>query len=115
MVSNSPFVYSSFDTFPDLGCFVDQAGKPTSSRYYVEWERKATAFARRGQHLLLFSPGYIEVRDIDTGRLVWMKELDELRLLGSTSELPMLVAAMTRREDDDSRTERLVEVVYSGN
>jgi hypothetical protein len=104
------------DAFPDLGCFVDQEGKPARSTYYIEWERKATAFARRGPHLLLFSPGYIEVRNIETVRLIRMVPFSELRPLRSgISEGLLLIAVMTGgTEDDGSRTERLVELKYRG-
>jgi CNH domain len=103
--------------FPDLGCFVDQAGNPARTDYYIEWERKATAFARRGPHLLLFSPGYIEVRNIDTGKLFRMVEVNELRLLRSgLTEGRLFVGVMTGgAEADGSRTEKLVELVYHGS
>jgi hypothetical protein len=112
-------VCSSIDTFiPDLGYFVDEAGKPARSTYYIEWERKATAFARRGPHLLLFSPGYIEVRNIETGKLdlVKMVGVNELRPLRSgLTEGRSLVGVMTGgAEDDGSRTEKLVELIYHG-
>lgn len=102
---------------PDLGCFVDQAGNPARSSYYIEWERRAAAFARRGPHLLLFSAGYIEVRSIDTGRLFRMVEVRDLRLLRSgLTEGRLLVGAMTGgTENDGSRTEKLVELVYRGD
>jgi hypothetical protein len=102
--------------YNDLGCFVDQEGKPARSTYYIEWERKATAFARRGPHLLLFSPGYIEVRNIETVRLIRMVPFSELRPLRSgISEGLLLIAVMTGgTEDDGSRTERLVELKYRG-
>jgi RHO1 GDP-GTP exchange protein 1/2 len=116
MVSISPLVCSSLDTFfVDLGCLVDQAGQPADSNYYIEWERKATAFARRGPHLLLFSPGYIEVRNVDTGKLVRMVEANELRLLCSVlTDWLTLVAAVTTRDSDGGHTEKLVELVYCG-
>jgi len=104
--------------YNDLGYFVDEAGKPARSTYYIEWERKATAFARRGSHLLLFSPGYIEVRNIDTGKLdlVKMVGVNELRPLRSgLTEGRSLVGVMTGgAEDDGSRTEKLVELIYHG-
>ena len=116
-VSISPLVYSSFDPFPDFGCFVDHAGKPARSSYYTQWELKASAYARRGPHLLLLSPGYIEVRNIDTGRLVQMAEANEMRLLRSgLTEPGMLVAAMNGgTEDDGGCAEKIVELIYSGN
>jgi hypothetical protein len=103
--------------FPGLGCFVDQAGKPARTDFYIEWERKATAFARRGPHLLLFSPGYIEVRNIDTGKLFRMVEVNELRLLRSgLTEGRLLVGVVTGGADaDGSRTEKLVELIYHGS
>ena len=96
---------------------MDQDGKPARSSYYVEWERKASSFARRGPHLLLFSPGHIEVRDIDTGKLVRMVGTNELRLLRSgLTEGRLLVGVMTGgSEADGGRTERLVEIVYRGD
>ena len=101
---------------------MDQDGKPARTDfYYIEWERKAMAFVRRGPHLLLFSRGYIEVRNIDTGKLFRMVEVNELRLLRSglvDERLP--VGVMTGgAEADGSRTEKLVlvELAYnsSGN
>ena len=114
MVSISPLVCSSFDTFfAGLGCLVDQAGQPADSNYYIEWESKATAFARRGPHLLLFSPGYIEVRNLDTGKLVRMVEANELRPLSSSlTDWLTPVAAITTKDRDGGHSEKLVELVY---
>lgn len=96
---------------------MDHAGRPARTSYYTQWERKASAYARRGPHLLLLSLGYIEVRNIDTGRLAQMAEVNEMRLLRSgLTEPGMLVAAMIGdTEDDGGRTEKIVELLYSGN
>jgi CNH domain len=104
------------DTSPAFGCFVAKDGKPARSSYHIEWERRATAPARRGPHLLLFSPGYLEVRDIETGRLVQIKETNEIRLLRSgLMGAGVLIAAMRGGTDNDGgRTERLVEILYYG-
>jgi len=100
--------------YDGLGCFVDKDGKPAGSCYYIEWERRATAYARRGSHLLLFSSGHIEVRSIDTGKLVRIMEGNELRCLRSGSMEPgILIAAMTgHARDDGGHTEKIVELVY---
>jgi hypothetical protein len=84
----------------------------------MEWERSATSYAHYGLHLLLFSPGYIEVRNIETGKLVRMVAFDDLRdglLRSGWTEWPKLVAAMPRKENDGSYTARLVELGYSGH
>lgn len=93
---------------------MDQAGQPAEANYYIEWERRATAFARRGPHLLLFAPGFIEVRDIDTGKLVRMVEARELRFLCTgLTDCSMPVAAITTNDSNDgSQTEKLVELAY---
>jgi hypothetical protein len=116
MVSISQLVCSSSDTFfADLGCLVDQAGQPADLNYYTEWERKATAFTRCGPHLLLFSSGYIEVRNIDTGKLVRIIEANELRPLSSgLTDWLTPVAAITTKDSDGGHTEKLVELVYCG-
>ena len=94
---------------------MNEDGKPSRSNYFVEWERKATAFARRGPHLLLFSPGYIEVRNVESGRLtlVNMVRVNGLRPLRSgLTEGVLLVGVLTGgSEDDGSRTETLVELI----
>ena len=109
------FRFSSSDIFPGLGYFVDQAGKHSRTDYYIEWECKATAFVRHGPHLLLFSHGYIEVRNINTGKLFRMVEVNELRLLRSAlTEGRLLIGVMAGgAEADGSRTEKLVELVYN--
>ena len=96
---------------------MNEDGKPTDkSSYYIEWERKAKSFARSGSHLLLFSSGYIEVRDIDTGKLICLKELHEMQLLRSGwTEWPKLVAAISSKENDGSHSQKLVELIRSGN
>jgi len=95
---------------------VDQAGQTGDSNYYIEWEHRAKAFVRRGPHLLLFSAGYIEVRNIDTGKLVRMIEVNGLRLLGSgLVDWPMPVAVITTKDRTGEQTEKLVELVYNGS
>jgi len=111
-VSISPFACSSFDPFPDFGCFVDHLGKPARTCYYTQWERRASAYTRRGAHLLLLSPGYIEVRKFDSCKLVQIVETNELRLLRSSLTDPLPIAAMIGgTEDDGGRTEKIVELI----
>ena len=115
-VSISPLARSSFDPFPDFGCFVGQdLGKPARTSYYIQWERRASAYTRREAHLLLLSPGYIEVRKIDSGRLVQIMETNEMRLLRSSLTDPVPIAAMIGgTEEDGGRTEKIVELISNG-
>jgi RHO1 GDP-GTP exchange protein 1/2 len=97
---------------------MDYTGKPARTYYHIEWERRASAYARPsgGPHLLLLSSIYIEVRNIETCKLVQIVEVNDVRLLRSSLTEPgMLIAAMIGgTEDDGGRTEKLAEVVYQG-
>jgi len=104
--------------YEEFGCFIDNQGKPIDPAYYVPWETRATAYALRGDHLLLFSPGFIEVRSARTGKLVQIKEVNEMRLLRpglSVMGMPIAVIPGGRTDEDGGRTERLVELVYHAN
>ena len=94
---------------------MDEAGRPARSRYYIEWERRASATSLRGPHLLLFSPGYIEVRNFETGELVELQELHDLHLLRSgLTDWSELIGVIFNKEDNGSQTQKLVELVYHG-
>jgi hypothetical protein len=96
---------------------MDKDGKPARSSYYVEWELRATTYALRGSHLFLFSFGYIEVRNIDTGQLVsivdreggYMRPL-RCDLIGRVPLIAVMVGAPP--PNDGGSTEKLVELVY---
>jgi hypothetical protein len=65
---------------------------------------------------LLLSPGYIEVRKIDSCKLVQILETNELRLLRSSLTDPVPIAAMIGGTDDDGgRTEKIVELISTSD
>lgn len=101
--------------FLDFGCYIDKHGKPARSAGYISWECKATAYAHRGRHLLLFSPRFIEVRCIASGKLIQVIEGKDVRLVHSgLTEEDMLVAAMTGDVDDESGlSEKVQELVQT--
>jgi hypothetical protein len=101
--------------YDDFGCYMDSHGKPARSAGYISWECKATAYAHRGPHLLLFSPRFIEVRGLASGKLVQVIEGKDVRLVhsGLTKE-DMLVAAMTGDiEDENGLSEKVQELVQT--
>jgi RHO1 GDP-GTP exchange protein 1/2 len=115
MVSVPLLASSLFDPFSELGFYVDKFGKPTRSAGYISWECKATAYAYRGPHVFLFSPGYIELRSIASGELVQVIEGTDVRLLHTgLTEQDMLVAAMTGTvEDGEGLSEKIVELTQT--
>jgi len=99
--------------YDEFGSYTDKYGKTTREAGFIPWECSATAYAHRGPHLLLFSPNFIEVRTIDSGKLVQVIEGEDVRLVHSGSmEEDMLVAAMTGDvEDENGLSEKVVELV----
>jgi hypothetical protein len=115
MVKHSSLASSLSDSYSELGCYVDKYGKPARLARYIPWECKASAYAHRGPHLLLFSPGFIEVRTVASGQLVQVIEGEDVRFLHSgLTESDMLVAGMTGDVHDASGlSEKLVELVQT--
>ncbi|KZT73684.1 hypothetical protein DAEQUDRAFT_808316 [Daedalea quercina L-15889] len=66
--------------YDDVGCYIDKHGVPSRSAGYLRWEAKATACAHRGDHILLFSPEFVEVRTVQTGKLVQVIEATDIRM-----------------------------------
>ncbi|KAI0775224.1 hypothetical protein BD413DRAFT_534078 [Trametes elegans] len=56
--------------YDDLGCYVDKHGVPTRSSGYLRWETRATSYVHHGDYIMLFSPEFVEVRTVHTGKLV---------------------------------------------
>ncbi|TFY66575.1 hypothetical protein EVG20_g4514 [Dentipellis fragilis] len=105
--------YELLVVYDELGCYIDRHGKPRRLSGYVRWENKATACVRRGAHVLLFSPEFIEVRNITTGNLVQVIDGADISLLHSgVSEKDILLACMRGDKDDRSgASQKIVELV----
>jgi hypothetical protein len=54
----------------DFGLYVDQHGDPLRAIAVVEWEGTAERVAHHPPYVLLFNSDFIEVRHVETGRLV---------------------------------------------
>lgn len=98
-----------------MGCYITKHGKPTRSSGYIRWESTAVSFAHRGEHILLFSISFIEVRHISTGRLVQAIEGGDIRLLysGPTTlkDDTIIVAMRGEKNDKEGISDKLVELV----
>lgn len=105
----------SFFCFVALGCYITKHGVPSRSSGYIRWETKATQFAHRGSHILLFSAEFIEMRNVNTGRLVQVIEGTDLRLLhsgptGSANDT-ILVAMRGEKDDKDGVSDKITELI----
>lgn len=98
----------------ELGCFITKHGLPTRSCGYIRWESKATSFAAVGTHILLFSPEFIEIRHVATGKLVQVIEGEDIRLLYTgfkTGDRTVLVGMKGDKDDRDGQSYKLVDLV----
>ncbi|KAJ7066963.1 hypothetical protein C8F01DRAFT_1119758 [Mycena amicta] len=95
--------------FETMGCYVTRHGIPTRSSGYVRWECKATAFTARGAHVLLFSPNFIEIRNVLTGLLEQVIEGQDIRLVHSSDDA-ILVAMRGKHDDEGGVSERIVDL-----
>ncbi|KAJ7227194.1 hypothetical protein GGX14DRAFT_418522 [Mycena pura] len=95
--------------FETMGCYVTRHGIPTRSSGYIRWECKAVAFASRGSHVLLFSPNFIEIRNVLTGLLVQVIEGQDIRLLHSTNDV-ILVAMRGGHDDEEGMSDKIVDL-----
>jgi hypothetical protein len=69
----------------------------------------------QGSRLLLFSPGFIEVRNVDTGALIQVIKGNVANLRRGLKERGTLIAATSGgKTDDGTSMETLVELVYNG-
>ena len=98
----------------ELGCYITRHGEPTRSCGYVRWETKATSFAHVGVHLLLFSSEFVEIRHIQTGRIVQVLEGEDVRLLYCgllPGEKVTLMAMRDGAGDTPGPKDKIVELV----
>jgi hypothetical protein len=112
---NSVGTLSSFQTRHGLvlGCYITKHGEPSRAAGYIRWETKATSYARHGSHILLFSPQFIEVRHIGTGRLDQVIEAEDIRLVHGGEygiDNAMLAVIKGTHAEKDGQSEKVVEL-----
>ena len=92
-------------------------GKPCRSANIIRWETKAQTYAHRNNHILLFSSDFIEIRHVQTGRLVQVIEGRDIRLLhsGPPAEGPVLVAMRGSKSDKASVNDELLQLVETAD
>ncbi|KAG8683640.1 hypothetical protein FRC08_014161 [Ceratobasidium sp. 394] len=102
--------------FADFGCYVTKYGAPARQSAFVRWETRATSVAFRWPHALLFSPNYIEIRNVESGGLVQVVNGRDARLLysGPPYEGPVL-AAMRGEDDATGKTDSVVELLETAS
>ncbi|KAH7930131.1 hypothetical protein BV22DRAFT_1028615 [Leucogyrophana mollusca] len=104
--------------YDNIGCYITKHGVPSRSCGFIRWESRATSFAHRGAHVLLFSPEFVEIRNISTGRLVQVIEGTDVRLLlhsnvGDQRGETLLVAMRGEKNDKEGVSDKIIELVQT--
>ncbi|KIM21778.1 hypothetical protein M408DRAFT_80040, partial [Serendipita vermifera MAFF 305830] len=80
--------------YNEFGMYVDRHGDPRSQNVVVGWEGTAQRVACHPPYIVLFDPRFIEIRLIQTGRLVQIIPGDDVRCLwdgrGGGGSVPMI-------------------------
>jgi RHO1 GDP-GTP exchange protein 1/2 len=101
--------------FAAIGCYITKHGDPSRNCAFIHWETPAVSYAHRGAHLMLFSPEFIEIRNVNTGRLVQVIEGQDIRMLhcGPHDGTSDTVLAVMRGDSIESQgiSERILELV----
>ncbi|EPT05556.1 hypothetical protein FOMPIDRAFT_1138735 [Fomitopsis schrenkii] len=99
--------------YDEVGCYIDKHGVPCRSAGYLRWESKASAFVHLGGHILLFSPEFVEVRTVQTGKLVQVIEAVDVRLAyqGLLPADQTVLVACRGRVERGIATDKIVELV----
>lgn len=113
----------------EFACYIGRHGSPKRNAAIVRWEIKASRFAERREHLLLFSAtgDFIEIRHKASGRLVQVLEGTDIRLLnagiagdgmtqadaelGPSDSVPILVSRQGKLNDVHGQSVELFELV----
>ncbi|XP_006459443.1 hypothetical protein AGABI2DRAFT_201698 [Agaricus bisporus var. bisporus H97] len=102
--------------YDSIGYYVTKQGVPTRSFGYIRWETPVSAFAQRGNNIVLVSSRFIEIRDIATGKIVQVLEGADVRLMYSgppthNKDDRILLAMRGSKGQDGSFADRLVELI----
>lgn len=99
-----------------MGVYITRHGAPTRNSGFIKWEITATSFAPMNSKVLLLCPSFIEIRDIQSSKLLQVIEGRDIRLLWSPENLgldePLLVAMRGSKEEGGQGTsDKIVELV----
>ncbi|KAI0694624.1 hypothetical protein BC835DRAFT_1274268 [Cytidiella melzeri] len=101
--------------FDELGCYINRRGIPCRSSGYLRWETKAVSYARRGENILLFSPEFIEIREISTGKLVQVIEGKDIRGVHASDRAIFVAMKGAGDKASGAATDMLVELIETAD
>ena len=97
----------------EFGCYITRHGLPRRNANHVRWESKATDYAHRAGHVLLFSERFVEIRQARSGLLEQVISGQDIRMLsaGIFPGAPLLLVRRGKKNDMEGQSEEILELI----
>ena len=99
----------------DFGIYVDEHGDPCCSFGTIEWEGTTEHVAFHSPYIFLFNSCFIEIRHVETGRLVQIIPGSELRCIWNGKGVSMKPTTPSMTEPGDPQDARVYFVMNGTN
>ncbi|KAJ7282099.1 Dbl domain-containing protein [Mycena rebaudengoi] len=100
--------------YNEFGVYVDRHGEPRRGASTIEWEGNAERVALHSPYILLFDPRFIEIRNVETGRLAQIIPGNDIRCLWDGRGVSSHIANTPGPEGEPIVQEAQVHVVMNG-
>ncbi|KAK6978137.1 CNH domain-containing protein [Favolaschia claudopus] len=101
--------------YNEFGVYVDKHGEPRRNGVTIEWEGNAEKVALHQPYILLFGSRFIEIRNIETGRLVQIIPGNDIRCLWDGRGVGSTIVATPNPDGEPTVQEAQVHGVMNGD
>ncbi|KAJ7623683.1 signal transducer [Roridomyces roridus] len=100
--------------YNEFGVYVDKHGEPRNGGATIEWEGNAERVALHSPYILLFDSRFIEVRNLENGRLAQIIPGNDVRCLWDGRGVTSTITATPGRDGEPTVQEAQVHAVMNG-
>ncbi|KAJ6561073.1 signal transducer [Mycena vulgaris] len=100
--------------YNEFGVYVDRHGDPRRGAATIEWEGNAERVALHSPYILLFDSRFIEIRNIETGRLAQIIPGNDIRCLWDGRGVGSSIVATPGPDGEPTVQEAQVHAVMNG-
>lgn len=99
--------------YSEFSFFVNRHGWRAFPEWKITWEGNPASFAIFQPYLLAFEPSFIEIRNMDTGSLVYILTAKNVRMLHSSTREVRFFYAFAAPADATPCTDDLWQILYA--
>ncbi|KAJ7173704.1 CNH domain-containing protein [Mycena filopes] len=100
--------------YNEFGVYVDKHGEPRRGNTTIEWEGNAERVALHAPYILLFDSRFIEIRNIETGRLAQIIPGNDIRCLWDGRGVGSSIVATPAADGEPTVQDAQVHAVMNG-